>query len=57
MDIWSLALYGLPLIGILGVYIWRQRRTHERNLKVQDEASAAGLTEPASLHPSIDASR
>ena len=57
MDTWSLALYGLPLIAILALYVGRQRRTHQRNLKVRVETVAAGLTEPASLHPVIDASR
>jgi thioredoxin reductase/NAD-dependent dihydropyrimidine dehydrogenase PreA subunit len=57
MDLWSLALYGLPLVVILAVYFWRQRRTHAHNLRVQEETVAAGLTEPASLHPSIDPSK
>jgi thioredoxin reductase (NADPH) len=57
MDYWSLALYGLPLVAILAVYATRQRRTHEHNVNVQLATIAAGLTEPASLHPAIDPSK
>ncbi len=57
MDFWSLALYGLPLVVILAVYSWRQRRTHARNVRIREETVAAGLTEPASLHPAIDPSK
>ncbi len=57
MDFWSLVLYGLPLAAILAVYIWRQQRTHHQNRRVHEETVAAGLTEPASLHPSIDPSK
>ncbi len=53
----TLALYCLPLAAILAIYIWRQQRTHERSRRVHEETVAAGLTEPASLHPLIDASR
>ena len=57
MDFWSLVLYGLPLAAILAVYIWRQRRTHQQNRRVHEETAAAGLNEPASLHPIIDPSK
>src|SRR5579863_1461101 len=57
MDFWSLTLYGLPLIAILAAYSWRQHRTHAHNVRVQRETVAAGLTEPASLHPAIDPSK
>ena len=55
MDLWLFVLYGLPLAAIVAYYVWRQRREHTRSLKVQEEAVAAGMTEPASLHPVIDA--
>jgi thioredoxin reductase (NADPH) len=55
MDVWLLALYGLPLLLIVAVYVWRQRRIHERHRRTQQEFIAAGMTEPASLHPIIDA--
>jgi thioredoxin reductase len=57
MDFWSLVLYGLALVVILAIYYWRQHRTHQHNLRVHKETVAAGLTEPASLHPAIDPSR
>src|SRR5271167_4744472 len=58
MDLfWSLALYGLPAVGIFLVYILRQRRVHATHRRAQAEAIAAGMTEPASLHPLIDASK
>jgi thioredoxin reductase (NADPH) len=56
MDFWSLVLYGLPLSAIVGTYIWRQRRTHARHQRALEESIAAGMTEPASLHPFIDPS-
>jgi thioredoxin reductase (NADPH) len=57
-DEWlKLALYCLPLVVILAIYVARQKRIHQRSLRAQDETVAAGLTEPASLHPLIDASR
>ena len=53
----SLALYGLPFAAILGFYLWRQNRVHARHRRVHEESIAAGMTEPASLHPLIDASK
>ena len=55
--LWTGALYCLPLVVILAVYLWRQRRIHKRSMRSHEETVAAGLTEPASLHPIIDASR
>jgi thioredoxin reductase/ferredoxin len=57
MDIWYLLLYGLPLLVILLVYVQRQRRIYQQHRQVQQESIAAGLIEPASLHPVIDPSR
>jgi thioredoxin reductase (NADPH) len=54
MDIGSLAVYALPLGAIVAYYLWRQRRTHVRHLKTLEDTVAAGMTEPASLHPLID---
>jgi thioredoxin reductase (NADPH) len=50
----SLAMYAAPCAAILAVYIWRQRSTHRRHQRAHEESIAAGLTEPASLHPLID---
>ena len=54
MDVWSLVIYALPLSGITAYYMLRQRRTHLRHSEILQESVAAGLTEPASLHPVID---
>ncbi len=55
--LWSLALYGLPLLAILGFYLWRQRRIDARHRRALEESIASGMIEPASLHPLIDASK
>src|SRR5450432_648691 len=57
MDSWSLVLYLLPLAVITAIYLSRQRRIHVRHLHALEETVAAGMTEPASLHPLIDASK
>ena len=56
-DFLMFALYCLPLVVILAVYLARQRRIHKHSSRAQQESVSAGLTEPASLHPVIDASR
>lgn len=48
------AFYLVPLALILLVYYSVRSRTQRRNVAVRDSATAAGLTEPASLHPVID---
>jgi thioredoxin reductase/ferredoxin len=50
----AIALYLLLFAAVLTPYLLRQRRLHERHRRVHEEAVAAGLTEPASLHPLID---
>jgi thioredoxin reductase (NADPH) len=55
MDVWLLALYGVPLLVIVAAYVRRQRRVYARHRRTQEESIAAGMTEPASLHPIIDA--
>jgi thioredoxin reductase (NADPH) len=57
MDFSSLAVYGMPLVVIVAGYMRRQRRIYARHLHTLEETVAAGMTEPASLHPLIDASR
>jgi thioredoxin reductase/NAD-dependent dihydropyrimidine dehydrogenase PreA subunit len=45
----------LILISIaVGVYVWRRRRSHAHSVRVRQEAAAAGLAEPPSLHPVVD---
>jgi thioredoxin reductase/ferredoxin len=52
-----LALYGAPLAAILWVYARRRGRTRAAHRAVLAGSKAAGLTEPASLHPVIDPGR
>jgi len=56
-SLWLIALYGAPLAITLAVYLRRQRRIAAHLRQVQEDAVAAGMTEPASLHPVIDASK
>jgi len=56
MDSLSLALYALPLLAILAAYMRRRRRIDRHHRHAHEESIAAGMTEPASLHPAIDAS-
>jgi thioredoxin reductase (NADPH) len=56
MDV-SLVLYAVPMVVITAIYVWRQHRTHQRHNQVLQDTVAAGMTEPASLHPLIDDSK
>jgi thioredoxin reductase/ferredoxin len=54
MDVISLVIYAVPLVGITAYYLNRQRRVHVKHSQVLQDTIAAGMTEPASLHPIID---
>lgn len=56
-DSLALLLYAAPMALIIWVYVQRQRVRHRSSVAVREAAVAAGLTEPASLHPVIDPSR
>ncbi len=56
-DFLWIVVYLVPLALVTSVYLARQRRTHGRHLQVLEDAVAAGMTEPASLHPLIDAAK
>jgi thioredoxin reductase (NADPH) len=56
MDV-SLTIYAVLMVAISAVYIWRQRRTYERHNQTLQDSVAAGMTEPASLHPLINDSK
>ena len=51
------AYYAVPLITIWMLYIGVRRRGDKRSRSVRDAAVSAGLTEPSSLHPVIDAGK
>lgn len=52
-----LLAYGTPLALIWGWYLGRRRRAEQRHVAVRQQNAEAGLAEPASLHPVIDAGR
>jgi thioredoxin reductase len=55
MQLFELAfIYAIPLLTIWLVYLGLRKRAHARAAAARDEAVAAGLSEPASLHPKID---
>ncbi len=49
-----LALYLLPIIGIFAWYVLSRRRKELTSIRAAEEAIAASMTEPPSLHPVID---
>lgn len=49
-----LVLYGLPILLILGWYLWAHRKKELQALHAAEEALAASMTEPPTLHPVID---
>jgi thioredoxin reductase/NAD-dependent dihydropyrimidine dehydrogenase PreA subunit len=52
-----LLVYGAPLALIWGWYLRRQQRAERRSVTARQRSAAAGLAEPASLHPVIDTVR
>jgi thioredoxin reductase (NADPH) len=56
MDV-SLTIYAVLMAAITAAYVWRQRRIHERHNQTLQDTIAAGMTEPASLHPLINESK
>ena len=52
-----LLAYAAPLTLIWGWYLARRHRRERASVAVREQAQAAGLAEPASLHPVIDTVR
>ena len=50
-------LYTLPLLAIFSIYFWKRLSKQRRSRDALHESAAAGMTEPASLHPLIDKDR
>jgi len=50
----NIAVYGVLLSLVLMTYVGLRRRSERRNVEIRHEAVSAGLSEPASLHPTID---
>jgi thioredoxin reductase/ferredoxin len=57
MDYALMLVYGAPLAVIWGWYVGRRQRAERTHIAVRERAIAAGLAEPASLHPVIDTLR
>ncbi|HVO90719.1 MAG TPA: NAD(P)-binding domain-containing protein [Casimicrobiaceae bacterium] len=53
----TLAIYGIPLCALVAVYVIRRKRHESAAVRERESAIAAGLTEPASLHPIVDPAR
>jgi thioredoxin reductase/NAD-dependent dihydropyrimidine dehydrogenase PreA subunit len=53
----AIALYAVPLAVLLALYVVRRARQERAAARERDEAIAAGLTEPPSLHPIVDPAR
>ena len=51
------ALFALPLALIWWAYFQRRRRLHRKSVETLAENEAAGLLDPASLHPVIDVNK
>jgi len=57
MDALLISLYALPMLLIWAWYLRRRARREATHRAVRAEAVAAGLIEPASLHPVVDEAR
>jgi thioredoxin reductase (NADPH) len=56
-EVISIVVYATPLALIWLVYVLRRRAHHDASVAVLQESRDAGLTEAASLHPTIDTNR
>lgn len=53
----EILIYLVPIAMLVAWYSWRRHKTHLSSVRVHRESLESGLTEPASLHPSIDTIR
>lgn len=53
MDL-SLVVYAIPMLAIWSWYLLRRQASERRSAAARADAVQAGLTEPVSLHPTID---
>jgi thioredoxin reductase (NADPH) len=53
----TFAIYALPLLTILTYHVLGRRREERRTAEVRRQAMEAGLTQPASLHPVVNADK
>ncbi len=57
MEVIAYLIYVLPIAFVIGWYLRRRTRLEQASARAREESLAAGLIEPASLHPSIDPAR
>ena len=57
MEALAYLIYVLPIAFVIVWYLRRRARLEQVSARARDESLAAGLIEPASLHPSIDPAR
>lgn len=57
IDASGLLVYGAPLLVIIGLYVRRHLRREQGYAAQLQAAVQAGLTEPASLHPTVNPTR
>ena len=57
MNIATAALYALPLVAVFVIYVARIRTRESQDSLRHTESVAAGMNEPASLHPVFDPGR
>ncbi len=57
INIFAIALYGLPVAVFVVIHVVRRVRRNAANAKELEAAIKAGLSEPVSLHPVVDPSR
>jgi thioredoxin reductase (NADPH) len=50
----EILIYLVPIALMIGWFAWQRHRAQSRNVEIHRQAVAAGLNEPASLHPVID---
>jgi thioredoxin reductase (NADPH) len=53
-SLFAYALYALPMVAFVALYLRHRRRLESRYRRELDAAVESGLTEPMSLHPVID---
>ncbi|MGC2519372.1 MAG: NAD(P)-binding domain-containing protein [Burkholderiales bacterium] len=54
METWQIALYLLPTLALMYLYVRRMHNVESRHRTTLSESVEAGLGEPVSLHPVVD---
>jgi len=51
------AIYLVPMVVVLAIYLGLRRRSHREGLALRQASAEEGMTEPATLHPVVDPAR